>query len=90
MGLSDQLAAVFTAAVRACDPAAVVAAALTARPVAGPVTVVAIGKAAVAMARGAVAALGPAPAVVGALRPALVAADVLGHPGVGHPGHLDA
>ncbi|MEZ4400521.1 MAG: DUF4147 domain-containing protein [Kofleriaceae bacterium] len=60
MALRDELAQVFAAAVAACDPAAAVAAALAARPVAGPVRLLAVGKAAVAMASGAAAALGEA------------------------------
>ena len=62
MALRAELAAVFAAAVRACDPAARVTAVLAARPRpgCGAVTLVAIGKAAVAMARGAVEAWGDA------------------------------
>jgi len=62
MAIRAELAAVFAAAVRACDPAARVTAALAARPrpARGAVTLVALGKAAVAMARGAIDAWGDA------------------------------
>lgn len=57
--LAEELAAVFAAAVTACDPRAAVAAALVTPPD-RPVRLCAIGKAAVAMAAGAVDAWGPA------------------------------
>ena len=62
MAIRAEAAAVFAAAVRACDPAARVTAALAARPrpARGAVTLVALGKAAVAMARGAIDAWGDA------------------------------
>lgn len=58
MELRARLASVFADAKAACDPAAAVRAALAARAWPGAVTLIAIGKAAPAMAAGAVAALG--------------------------------
>ncbi|MBP6842657.1 MAG: DUF4147 domain-containing protein [Kofleriaceae bacterium] len=60
MDLRARLASVFADAIAACDPAAAVRSALAGRALVGPVTAIAIGKAAPAMAAGAAAALGPA------------------------------